>query len=101
MKIKELFENEYAPALSIDLEGIKEDDMEEIAGMLRGLMCAIEGWGPLSGLTNDFIKENNPVRLSFSSVENAHYFESCVHYYFDQEILSSIRVKRRVFKRPG
>lgn len=99
MKINEIFDGKYAPALSIDLEGVKEEDMGEIAGMLRGLMCAIEGWGPLSGLTNEYIKENNPVRLSFSSVKNAHYFEKCVYYYFDADILEKIRIKKRVFKK--
>lgn len=60
-------------------------------------MCAIEGWGVISGLTNDFF-EDDSVTLKFSSVEKAHYFKSCVEYYFSKDILEKLTVKRRVYK---
>ena len=100
MRIEELREGKnYSPTLSIYMDDVKEDDITEIAGMLRGLMCSIEGWSVISGLTNDEFEKNNPVILKFNSVDNAHYFKSCVEYYFSKEILEAIKIKKRVFKR--
>jgi len=89
----------YSPTLSIYMDDVKEDDIAEIAGMLRGLMCSIEGWNVISGLTNEEFEKNNPVILKFSSVDNAHNFKGCVEYYFSKEILEAIKIKKRVFKR--
>ena len=99
MRVQELLEGtgkNYSPKVSVYLDGVKDEDKDEVAGMLRGLMCAIEGWGVISGLTNEVFSTESPVVLAFSSVENAHYFKSCVEYYFSEEILAGLRVKRRV-----
>ena len=56
MRIEELlFSNEknYSPKISVYLDEVKESDRKEIAGMLRGLMCSIEGWAVISGFTNE------------------------------------------------
>jgi hypothetical protein len=97
MRLEELFEKNYAPKVSVYLDGVKNEDKGEIAGMLRGLMCAIEGWGSNKGLTND-VFENSPVVLEFSNVENAHYFKSCVEYYFSDDILEALEVKKRIYR---
>lgn len=103
MRVEELFtgnEKVYSPKVSVYLDGVEEQDRDEVAGMLRGLMCAIEGWGVISGLTNAVFATESPVVLSFSCVENAHYFKSCVEYYFSEEVLAGLRVKRRVRRHP-
>jgi len=97
VRIEELLSGNYSPAVTVHFDGVKDEDRDEVAGMLRGLMCAIEGWGVISGLTNDFFDED-AVKLSFSSVDNAHYFKSCVEYYFSEDILERLKVKRRVYK---
>ena len=43
MRLEEIFEKNYAPKVSVHLDGVKDNDREEIEGMLRGLVCAIEG----------------------------------------------------------
>src|SRR3954462_6843449 len=96
MRVQELFSEEYSPRVSVYLDGVKEEDKDEVAGMLRGLMCAIEGWGAISGLTNEHFVSNSPVVLPFRSIKNAHYFKSCVEYYFAEDILNHLKVKRRV-----
>jgi len=46
----------------VHLDGVKEDDQAEVASMLRGLRCAVEGWGLIKGLSNNhFCRED--VRL--------------------------------------
>lgn len=97
VRIEELLSGTYSPAVTVHLDEVKDDDRNEIAGMLRGLMCAIEGWGIISGLTNDFFNDD-AVTLKFSDVDNAHYFKSCVEYYFSEDILKKLTVKRRVYK---
>jgi hypothetical protein len=97
MRVEEIFRENYAPAVSVYLDGVKSQDKSEVAGMLRGLMCAIEGWGIISGLTNDRFSSENPIRLEFSNVANAHYFKECVEYYFADDILERLKVKRRVY----
>jgi hypothetical protein len=98
MKITELFEKNYTPRIRIDIGLVKKDDKDEIASMLRGLMCSIEGWGSISGLTNDKFQSHDPLILEFSSIDNAHYFKECVEYYFADDILERLAVKRRVKK---
>ena len=97
MRLEEIFEKNYSPKVSVHLDGIKDEDKNEIAGMLRGLMCAIEGWGSIRGFTNE-VFTNSHVVLPFSSVENAHYFKGCVEYYFSDEILETLKVKKRVYR---
>ena len=96
MKVTELFEKEFSPKIRIDMRNVKESDKDEIAGMLRGLLCSIDGCGPLQGLTNDAFRNKDPLILDFSSIENAHYFKECVEYYFSDDILERLQVKRRV-----
>ena len=93
------FDKNYSPKISVYMDEVKEEDILEIAGMLRGLMCSIEGWGAISGVTNEEFETKNPVILRFSSVENAHYFKKCVEYYFDEEILKKLTLKKRVYRR--
>ncbi|WP_186181869.1 hypothetical protein [Burkholderia gladioli] len=62
------------------------------------LMCAVDGWGRISGLTNDLFDEDGSVIVTFSSVEKAQYFRRCVHHYFDESILAALKVKSRVRK---
>jgi hypothetical protein len=90
------FEKDYTPAVSVHLDDVDKDDKKEVASMLRGLKCAIEGWGSIKGLSDDHFVQNDPVHLSFSSIENAHYFKECVEYYFSDR--TGIKVKRRVRK---
>lgn len=90
---------EYTSAINIYLDNVDEDDKDEIAGMLRGLMCAIEGWGAISGYTNEVFWQNDPVKVWFSNVENAHRFKECVDYYFDDDLLESLKAKRVYRKR--
>ena len=71
-----------------------------MAGMLRGLMCAIEGWASISGLTNERFVVESPVILDFSSVGNAHRFKECVDYYFSDDVLELLRVKKRLYRTP-
>lgn len=101
MKLQELFSKNgkpFVPKISINMDDVDADDRPEIAGMLRGLMCSIEGWGSIAGLTNDLFEEDGSVVVSFSSIENAHYFKRCVEYYFDGAILDALKVRRRVGK---
>jgi len=98
MRLEELLNKPYAPKVSVYLEGVKDDDRDEVAGMLRGLMCSIEGWSAIRGMTNNRFEVENPVVLEFTSVENAHYFKECVEYYFSEDILSSLKVKKRVYR---
>lgn len=97
MRLEDIFEKNYAPKVSVHLDDVKEADKGEIAGMLRGLMCAIEGWGSISGVTNAVFNES-PVVLSFSTVDNAHYFKTCVEYYFSEDILNALKVKKRIYR---
>ena len=95
MRIEEIIEKGYVPRLSIHLDEVKDDDIGEIAGMLRCLMCAIEGYGSIIGITNDLFS-TSPVVLKFSNIQNAHYFKACVDYYFSDDILASLKVKKRI-----
>ena len=90
-------EKQFTQNLSVYVEDTENDTIKEIAGMLRGLMCAIEGYSAMSGKTNLHFQENYPVKLEFSSVENANYFKECVEFYFSENVLQQyLRVKRRV-----
>ena len=96
MRVQEVFEKNYSPRVSVYLDEVKDEDKGEVAGMLRGLMCAIEGWAGISGLTNDHFSSDSRVLFLFSSVENAHYFKACVEYYFSDDVLSALKLKKRV-----
>ncbi|MBK1902183.1 MULTISPECIES: hypothetical protein [Burkholderia] len=99
MKLRDLFDsagNSLLPKVSINMDDVEPDDRYEIAGMLRGLMCAIEGWGSIAGFTNDLFDDDGSVIVQFSSVENATRFKNCVRYYFDDAILTGLKVKRQV-----
>lgn len=101
MKLTELFdrsEKEYLPKISVNMDDVDSDDRYEIAGMLRGLMCSIEGWGSIRGFTNALFDDDGSVILTFSTIEKAHRFQDCVQYYFDETILEALKVKRRVLR---
>jgi hypothetical protein len=97
MKVSEDFKT-YTKNIRVGMEGVEQGDIAEIASMVRGLMCSIEGWAAIAGLTNDVFENRDPLILNFSSIENAKYFKSCVEYYFSDDILQKLKVKRRVKK---
>jgi hypothetical protein len=101
MKLEELFDSTGAgkgvvPKISVNMDDVDQNDRYEIAGMLRGLKVAIEGFKSISGLTNDLFDDDGSVVLTFESIDNASYFKECVDYYFDDAILAALKVKRRV-----
>ena len=81
--------------VSVYMDNVDDDDKNEIAGMLRGLACAIDGFGANVNMTNARFWRESPVIWSFSTVKKAIYFKDCVEYYFDDEILEALKVKRR------
>lgn len=101
MRIEDVLGTNFTRRLSLHFDGVKEEDINEVAGMLRGLMCALEGWGAISGLDNEKFSEAKPLVLTFKSAENADYFKQCVHYYFSEQVLAGLRVVRRVHKIPN
>lgn len=101
MKLQDLVDgsgNPYVKRISINMDDVPQEDRYEIAGMLRGLMCAVDGWGRISGLTNDLFDEDGSVIVTFSSVEKAQYFKKCVRRYFGETILDALKVTGRVRK---
>jgi len=99
MRIQEIFEPNYSPRVSVYLDEVNHEDKKEVASMLRGLMCSIEGWGRIAGLTNEWFESDSPAVLSFSSAENARYFKSCVEYYFSRRVLDGLKVIKRVYRK--
>jgi hypothetical protein len=101
MRIEELdFENnkpDRLPKVHVYFdEDLEEQAICELAGMLRGLMCSIEGWGCISGLDNSFFQGNSPVKLKFKNVENATRFRDRARLYFDEVLIAkSVRKRRR------
>jgi hypothetical protein len=98
MRVEEILQVGYSPRVSVHLDAVKDDDKNEVAGMLRGLMCAIDGWGSIAGLTNEKCTGEKPLILPFTSVDNAHYFKSCVEYYFSEAVLEKLRVAKRKYR---
>lgn len=98
MKLKHLTKKKPYPALSVYFDGLNDVDRDEIAGMMRGLMCAIEGWHIIAGLTNEYFATSDPVILRFSSVRKAHYFKKCIEIYLDSEVLEHVTIKKHVYK---
>ena len=82
-------------SVAVYMDDVDDDDRDEIAGMLRGLACAIDGFRADSNMSNDRFWRVSPVKWPFSSVEKAERFKDCVEYYFDDEILRVLKVKRR------
>ena len=85
--------------VSVYMDDVDDADRNEIAGMLRGLACAIDGFGADTDMTNERFWQESPVIWPFSTVEKAKYFKSCVEYYFDDAILEALKVKRRTIRR--
>lgn len=77
------------------MDDVDGEDVEEIAGMLRGLACALDGFNAVTGMDNERFWTESPVKWSFSSPEKAALFVDRVKYYFSPEILSDLKVKRR------
>ena len=86
------------PRVSVYMDDVNEDDMDEIAGMLRGLACAIDGFEGVTNMTNDRFWAESPVIWNFRDAGKAEYFKSCVEYYFAEGILGALKVKRRFKK---
>ena len=85
--------------VSVYMDDVDHDDRDEIAGMLRGLACAIDGFGADANMTNDRFWSESPVVWSFSDAKKAEYFKFRVEYYFDGAILETLKVKRRMRRR--
>ena len=101
MKLQELFEDwdkgeYYLPKINVYLKGngLKKKEIEEVIGMLRGLVNAIEGFSGVSGIYNIDAINNDKVRFRFSSVQNARRFKEGVEKYFDEDILAKFATKR-------
>lgn len=92
-------EREQTERISVYMKDVEEDDVNEIAGMLRGLACALDGFEGVAGMKNEKFWREKPVKWKFSSVDKANYFKECVEYYFSDEVLDAMRVKRRYRKR--
>lgn len=74
------------------------DALLKIPYMMRGLACAIDGFGADADMTNERFWQESPVIWLFSTVEKAKYFKSCVEYYFDDAILEALKIKRRTIR---
>ena len=75
----------------VDKATLSEKEIKELAGMLRGLANSIEGFKAVSGLENEKFIRYKRVAFCFNSVENAHYFKTCVEKYLDSSVLESLR----------
>ncbi|MCY4496561.1 MAG: hypothetical protein OXC14_04685 [Rhodospirillaceae bacterium] len=84
--------------VSVYMDGVDADDMDEVAGMLRGLACAINGFKVVTGMSNARLWTESPVKWTFNTTENADRFRTCVRYYFDDEILRGLKVKPRYWR---
>ena len=85
---------ETTKSINVYMDDVGDEDKNEVAGMLRGLACALEGYKGVSDMTNERFWGASPVRWSFSSAEKANYFKECVDYYFSEDILKALKVKR-------
>ena len=95
MKIKK----ERTHRISVHMENVDKDDVNEIAGMLRGLACALDGYRGVAGMHNKKFWKEEPVKWQFSSVAKADYFKECVEYYFSDDVLNVMKVKRKFRRR--
>ena len=84
--------------ISVHMKDVDEDCVNELAGMLRGLACALDGFKGFAGMRNEKFWKEKPVKWEFSSVEKANDFKKCVERYFSDEVLNVMRVKRRYRK---
>ena len=93
----------YLSKVHVHLKDCHETEMRQIAGMLRGLQCAIEGWKNLSGQTNDnFIDQvlyRGHVTIEFASVNNAQKFKEITNSYFRGGCRNKLKVKAVRIKR--
>ena len=91
-------ERKESRRVSVYMDDVNEGDKNEIAGMLRGLACAVDGFEALSDMDNERFWTESPVIWKFSTVEHARYFLECVNYYFGDHILGALKVKPRFFR---
>ena len=84
--------------VSVYMDDVDRFDVNELAGMLRGLACALDGFDADSGMVNARFWTESPVIWTFSTPEKAEYFVTCVEYYFSDDILNTLRVKRRYLR---
>ena len=94
-----VIDRERSNRVSVYMDGVDADDMDEVAGMLRGLACAINGFRVVSGMDNTRFWIESPVKWGFNTTEDADYFRTCVDYYFDDDILKGLKVKPRYRRR--
>ena len=94
-----VIDRERSNRVSVYMDGVDADDMDEVAGMLRGLACAINGFRVVSDMDNTRFWIESPVKWGFNTTEDADYFRTCVDYYFDDDILKGLKVKPRYRRR--
>ena len=94
-----VFDRVRSNRVSVYMDGVDADDMDEVAGMLRGLACAINGFQVVTGMSNARFWTESPVKWEFNTAEDADRFRDCVGYYFDDEILKGLKVKPRFRRR--
>ena len=94
-----VIDRERSNRVSVYMDGVAADDMDEVAGMLRGLACAINGFQAVSGMNNTRFWTESPVKWEFNTTKDADYFRSCVGFYFSDEILKGLKVKPRYWRR--
>lgn len=85
--------------VSVYMDLVDPDDIDQIAGMLRGLACAINGFQAIDEMHNERFWTESPVVWPFFSSADAEYFCDCVQYFFADHILESLRVKPRRYIR--
>lgn len=88
----------YLGKVHVHLKNCDQTEMRQIAGMLRGLQCAVEGWKNLSGQTNDnFIDQvlnRGRVTIELDSAYNARKFKEITDKYFRDDCRRKLKVKR-------
>lgn len=55
MKIKK----EQTRRISVHMESVDKDDVNDIAEMLRSLACALDGYNGVAGMTNEKFGKRN------------------------------------------
>lgn len=85
--------------VSVYMSGVDPGDVNELAGMLRGLACSLDGFRADKGMDNQRFWTEEPVIWEFSDADKASYFVECVKYYFSDDILETLKVKRRYYRR--
>ncbi len=101
MRIVELLKTEgsevYLPRANIYFSEqlkLSEKKAKEIAGMIRGLANAINGYQSVSDTGNDEFLLKDKAKFRFRTVAQAERFRSALSEYFDRGVLQHIEAKR-------